>query len=186
MIDSAIVTLFPTLFLIVLFGGGELFRRRKIDMDGDAPIDKRFFYISKYSILLLWGAMVLQSWGMNLSLINVPELLKWVSLGLWVSGFTLLFAGRFGLGDSFRIGSPKESTRLKVNGLFQFSRNPMYVGVYATLLASVLSTLNPIFLFVGLFVAAVHHRIILAEEQFLQKEFGEEYRDYCSRVRRYL
>jgi hypothetical protein len=90
MIESIIVTLFPILFLIVLFGGGELFRRKKIDMDGNAPIDRKLFCISKYSILLLWGAMVLHSWGINLSFIKVPELPRWVSLGLWVSGFTLL------------------------------------------------------------------------------------------------
>ncbi len=62
----------------------------------------------------------------------------------------------------------------------------MYVGVYETLLASVLYTLNPIILFIGIFAVAVHHRIILAEEQHLRKVFGEEYMDYCSRVRRYL
>ena len=37
MIESVTLTLFPTLFLIVLFGGG-LFRRRNIDMDGDPPM----------------------------------------------------------------------------------------------------------------------------------------------------
>jgi protein-S-isoprenylcysteine O-methyltransferase Ste14 len=186
MIESVTLTLFPILFLIVLFGGGKLFRRRNIDMDGDPPIDRTLFYISKYSILILWGAMVLHGWNINFSPIKGPGLLKWGALCLWVSGFTLLFIGRFGLGDSFRIGSPKESTRLKVNGLFKFSRNPMYVGVYETLLASVLYTLNPIVFFIGIFVVAVHHRIILAEEQHLRKVFGEEYMDYCNGVRRYL
>jgi protein-S-isoprenylcysteine O-methyltransferase Ste14 len=180
------ITLFPVLFLIVLFGGGQLFRRRNIDMDGKPPIDRRLFYISKYSILILWGALVLHSWGINLSFTSVPRILKGASLCLWVSGFMLLFIGRFGLGDSFRIGSPNESTNLKVNGLFRFSRNPMYLGVYATLLASVLYTLNPILFVVGILVAAVHHEIVLAEEQHLRQVFGQEYRDYCSRVRRYL
>jgi protein-S-isoprenylcysteine O-methyltransferase Ste14 len=178
--------LFPTLFLIVLFGGGELFRRRNIDMDGDPPIDRRLFYISKYSIFILWGAMVLHGWNINLFPIKGSGLLKWFALCLWVSGFTLLFIGRFALGDSFRVGSPKESTRLKANGLFKFSRNPMYVGVYETLLASVLYTLNPIMLFIGIFVVVVHHRIILAEERYLRKVFDKEYMDYCSRVKRYL
>jgi protein-S-isoprenylcysteine O-methyltransferase Ste14 len=186
MIESVTVTLFPTLFLIVLFGGGELFRRRNIDMDGDPPIDRRLFYISKYSIFILWGAMVLHGWNINLFPIKGSGLLKWFALCLWVSGFTLLFIGRFALGDSFRVGSPKESTRLKANGLFKFSRNPMYVGVYETLLASVLYTLNPIMLFIGIFVVVVHHRIILAEERYLRKVFDKEYMDYCSRVKRYL
>jgi hypothetical protein len=55
MIEFLAVTLFPMLFLIVLFGGGELFRRRNINMDGEPPIDRTLFFMSKYSILILWG-----------------------------------------------------------------------------------------------------------------------------------
>jgi protein-S-isoprenylcysteine O-methyltransferase Ste14 len=172
MMEPVVVTVFPVVFLVVLFGGGALLRRRNIDMDGAPPIDQRVFYASKYAILGLWGAMVVQSWGIRLSLTGVPGWLRGVSLLLWIGGF--------------RIGSPKESTRLKMNGLFRFSRNPMYLGVYATILAGVLYTLNPIVLLAGAFVVVVHHRIVLAEEQHLQKAFGEEYAQYCGRVRRYL
>ncbi len=186
MIESVVVTVFPVLFLIVLFGGGALLRHKNIDMDGKPPIDRRIFYTSKYAILGLWAVMIVQSWGLDLSFVRAPGWLRWVSLALWVGGFLLLFIGRLGLADSFRIGSPKESTHLKTSGLFRFSRNPMYVGVYATILASILYTLNPIVLLAGVFVVAVHHRIVLAEEQHLQKAFGQVYTDYCCRVRRYL
>jgi protein-S-isoprenylcysteine O-methyltransferase Ste14 len=186
MVESVVVTVFPVLFLILLFGGGALQRRRNIDMDGEPPIDGRAFYISKYTILALWVAMVVQGWGARLSLVSTPGWLRRISLILWVGGFLLLIIGRLGLADSFRIGSPKEGTRLKVGGLFQFSRNPRYLGVYATLLAPVLYTLNPLVLVAGGFVVAVHHRIVLTEEQHLQKAFGEEYVNYCRRVRRYL
>jgi protein-S-isoprenylcysteine O-methyltransferase Ste14 len=186
MVEPIVVTVFPVLFLVLLFGGGARLRRRNIDMDGEPPIDRRVFYVSKYAILGLWGATVVQSWGVNLSLVPAPGWLKWMSVLLWVGGFLLLFLGRLGLADSFRIGSPQESTHLKVDGLFQFSRNPMYVGVYATLLAGVLYTRNPLVLLAAAFVVAVHHRIVLAEEQHLQNAFGQEYADYCSRVRRYL
>lgn len=186
MIEPLLVTVFPILFLIVLFGGGELFRRKNIDMDGEPPIDKTLFYVSKYSIPFLWGAMVLTSWGIIPSFIKTPGLVKWISLCLWVSGFLLLFAARFEMGNSFRIGSPRENTSLKVDGLYKFSRNPMYLGVYATILASILYTMNPVFLFLGIAVIKIHREIILAEEWHLLKVFGEEYKNYCSRVRRYL
>jgi protein-S-isoprenylcysteine O-methyltransferase Ste14 len=185
-IESIFVTLPPILFLIVLFGGGERFRRRNIDMDGEPPIDRTLFYISKYSIVVLWGAMVLQSWGINLSSILVPGWLKWISLCLWTLGFMLLFIGRLGLGNAFRLGSPKENTSLKTDGIFRFSRNPMYLGVYATVLASVFYTLNPVILLIAVFVIAVHHRIVLAEEDHMKKVFGQEYLNYCHRVRRYI
>ena len=155
-------------------------------MDGVPPIGKTLFVTSKYAIVLLWAAAVSQSWGVRLSPVAVPGLLVKVAISLWISGFALLFIGRLGLGDSFRIGSPKEATHLRVNGLFRFSRNPMYLGVYATLLAAVLYTLNPAVLLVAAFVIAVHHRIVLAEEEHLREAFGEEYSDYCRLVRRYL
>ncbi len=62
----------------------------------------------------------------------------------------------------------------------------MYVGVYATILASICYTLNPIVFLLGVFIIAVHHRIVLAEEQYLLGVFGQEYADYRTRVRRYL
>jgi protein-S-isoprenylcysteine O-methyltransferase Ste14 len=186
MIESAFVTLFPVIFLVILFGGGELFRRNKIDMGGDPPIAKRPFSLSKYLIIVIWGIMLLHSWNLALFPIKAPVFLKHTAMFLWVLGFSLLFIGRFGLGASFRIGSPKESTLLKTTGLFKFSRNPMYVGVYTTILASVLYTLDPIALLTGIFVVAVHHRIILAEEHHLLNVFGQDYKDYCLRVRRYF
>ncbi|MEN6333310.1 MAG: hypothetical protein ABFE01_03560 [Phycisphaerales bacterium] len=143
MAGSLVVTVFPVVFLVLLFGGGTLMRRRNIDIDGEPPIGKGIFYASKYAILGLWGVTVAQSWGLNLSFMKAPEWLWWVFVALWIGGFLLLIVG-------------------------------------------ILGTLNPIVLLAGVFVIAVHHRIVLAEEQHLQKAFGQEYRDYCGRVRRYL
>jgi protein-S-isoprenylcysteine O-methyltransferase Ste14 len=186
MVEPLVVTLFPVAFLAVLFVGGQRFRRRHIDMDGDAPISRTLFYSSKYLIVVLWIAMVIDTWGIDVSFFRAPASLKWAAVCVWISGFMLLFVGRFELGPSFRIGRPKESTRLRVGGLFRISRNPIYLGMYATLLASVLRTLNPVLLLLGAFIVVVHHRIVLAEEGHLQNVFGEDYAGYCRRVRRYL
>ncbi len=186
MIEQIVVTLLPAAFLAVLFGSGEHFRRRHIDMDGDAPINRTLFYGSKYLILALWAAMVVHAWGVDISFWTGPAALNWAAVVLWVAGFLLLFSGRLELGTSFRIGQPKESTSLRMRGLFRVSRNPMYLGVYATLLASVLHTLNPVVFLLGAFIIAVHHRIVLAEEEHLRSAFGEDYAMYCRRVRRYI
>ncbi len=186
MIKALAVTLFPVVFMAVLVGGGERLRRRQIEQDGDAPIGKSVFYGSKYLIVVVWVAMILASWGVRVSFVESPAALQTAAVCLWVAGFLVLFAGRFGLGDSFRIGRPRESTRLRTDGLFRISRNPMYVGVYSTLLAATLYTMNPALLLAGIFIAAVHHRIILAEEAHLRSAFGKEYAEYCRRVRRYL
>jgi protein-S-isoprenylcysteine O-methyltransferase Ste14 len=186
MLERLVVTVPPVLFLIVLFGGGALLLRRNIDQDGDPPINRALFFGSKYLIVAVWASAVLESWGVGFSVATAPRLLHSIALGLWAAGFALLFVGRFGLGKSFRLGSARESTGLTVNGLFGVSRHPMYVGVYATLLGAVVYTLNPAVLAAAVFVVAVHHRIVLAEEEHLRKVFGGEYEAYCRRVRRYL
>jgi protein-S-isoprenylcysteine O-methyltransferase Ste14 len=186
MIEAALVTILPVGFLIVLFGGGALFLKRNIEQDGEAPINRTLFYASKYSILVLWGAMVIQSWGINISFAGVPRPLQLMALLLWTLGFVLLYLGRFTMGDSFRLGTAKEDTSLKVDGLFRLSRNPMYVGMYATMVASALYTLNPIVVLLGVFVIAIHHTIVIAEEEHMQKVFGRDYLDYRDRVRQYI
>jgi protein-S-isoprenylcysteine O-methyltransferase Ste14 len=185
-IEPLAVTLFPVVFLIVLFGGGALMRRRHVDMDGSPPIDRRVFYASKYSIVAVWAATVAQAWGAGLPVAARPDWIRWASLGFWILGFVLLLAGRLTMGESFRIGSPQERTGLRVDGLFKVSRNPMYLGVFTTLLAATLYTLNPVVALVAIFIVAVHHRIVLAEEAYLQGVFGAEYAEYCRRVGRYI
>jgi len=128
MVESVFVTLLPVGFLTLLFGSGEVFRRKHVDIDGDPPINKAVFLSSKYLILVVWAAMVAHSWGLNLSFVPVPRLSRWLALCFWGLGFGLLFSGRLGLGDSFRIGSQKERTNLTVDGLVRFSRTPMYIG----------------------------------------------------------
>lgn len=186
MIEALLVTLFPVVFMILLVGGGEVFRRKKIEQGGEAPINKTLFATSKYSILVVWGAAVLQSWGIGLSVLEVPAVVTGIALAVWAVGFTFLFLGRFGLGSSFRLGTPKESTDLRTSGLYGVSRNPMYVGMYATVLASALYTMNPLVWVLGAFVVAVHHRIVLAEEEHMRTAFGREYDEYCRRVGRYI
>jgi protein-S-isoprenylcysteine O-methyltransferase Ste14 len=186
MIGAVAATILPLGFLVILFGGGAIFLRKNIEQDGEAPIHRTLFYFSKYSILVLWGVMILQIWGIGISFIEVPLLLQVTGLACWFFGFALLYIGRFEMGNSFRLGTPKEPTRLAVKGLFRWSRNPMYVGMYATVVASALYTLNPVVVVLGACVIAIHHSIVLAEEIHMQKLFGQEYLDYRNRVRRYI
>ncbi len=186
MIEAALVTVLPAGFLVIIFGGGALFLHKKIEQDGEAPINRTLFYASKWSIVILWGATALAGWGIGFSPVQVPRPLQLIALAFWVAGFVLLYLGRFTMGDSFRLGTPKENTNLKTDGLFRVSRNPMYVGVYATVVASSLYTLNPVVILLGAFVVAVHHAIVLAEENHMHMAFSREYPEYCSRVRRYV
>jgi protein-S-isoprenylcysteine O-methyltransferase Ste14 len=79
------------------------------------------------------------------------------------------------------------STSLMTDGPFRFSRNPIYVGMVC-LLAGVaigLGTISP-WLVIPFFVAAISLRIIPVEEAMLHEAFGESYREYQLRVRRWI
>ncbi len=186
MIESLTVTLLPALFLALLFGVKAIMRSRGIDSSDQPPIGKKLFVSSKYAIVVVWATMALRGWGVTFLSPSRPDALRWPSLGLWVFGFALLFSGRLTMGSAFRVGLAREKTNLKDKGVFSLSRNPMYLGIDATLAASALYTLNPFVIAAGVFIAAVHHKIILAEEARLRVVFGESFDDYCLRVRRYI
>ena len=79
------------------------------------------------------------------------------------------------------------SSELVTDGPFRFSRHPMYVGMVAVLvgLAVLLGTAGPMPVVIG-FVVLVRLHFIPAEERALAETFGEAYRRYARRVRRWL
>jgi protein-S-isoprenylcysteine O-methyltransferase Ste14 len=83
--------------------------------------------------------------------------------------------------------SLERPARLVLAGPYRYSRNPMYVawtGLYvaAALLAN---SRWPLLLFPAL-AAHLHYCVILREEQALAAAFGDEYRRYRDRIRRYF
>lgn len=77
-------------------------------------------------------------------------------------------------------------TGINQNGLYRFSRNPMYVAYFVYFLGCVLLT-RSIALFALLCVFQVSaHWIILSEERWCVEHFGNAYIRYMQRVRRYV
>jgi hypothetical protein len=114
--EAVLVTILPVGFLVIIFLGGALFLQKKIEQDGEAPINRNLFYASKWSIVILWGAMALASWGIGFSLVEVPRVLQHVALAFWCAGFALLYLGRFKMGDSFRLGTRRRTPASKRTG----------------------------------------------------------------------
>jgi protein-S-isoprenylcysteine O-methyltransferase Ste14 len=79
------------------------------------------------------------------------------------------------------------NTALVTSGPFRFTRNPMYVGM-AILYAGLAIALGIIwaFAFLPIVLVVVDRRVIAVEEGLLEAEFGDQYRQYKSRVRRWL
>lgn len=79
------------------------------------------------------------------------------------------------------------STTLMTDGPFRFSRNPVYVA-YTLVYLGVGSWMNSLWplLLLPLVLWLMHRLVISREESYLEARFGEAYRDYSHRVRRWL
>lgn len=71
-------------------------------------------------------------------------------------------------------------------GVYRLSRHPMYVAYFLYFLGCALLAQSPVLLAAVLVFQMAAHTIIKAEERECETEFGERYRAYRSRVRRYL
>ena len=109
-----------------------------------------------------------------------------ISLTIFVGGLILVLLALVSLGRSTRIGLPVETTRLRTGGVYQLSRNPMYVAFTMFSVAAVVYLREPVSILLAVYSTTVHHFIILGEEEFLRRRFGGAYLDYTRRVRRYL
>ncbi len=90
-----------------------------------------------------------------------------------------------------RLGTSPNPTRpttaLAWTGPYRFTRNPMYVGLalMSAGVAGIANALWPLVL-LPLVLAGVRRLVIDREERYLDAKFGEDYRRYRQRVRRWL
>lgn len=89
--------------------------------------------------------------------------------------------------DSWRAGIPeKDKTELVTNGIYQYSRNPAFLGFDLQYIGVFLLYCNPLTALCSAFAIIMLHLQILQEEWYLSREFGAPYVEYKSRVFRYL
>ena len=96
-------------------------------------------------------------------------------------------ARRLMLDAGTNVNPYKPSTAIVQSGPFRYSRNPLYLSL--TLLyvgiALLVDSLWP-FLLLPFLIGVMIKGVIAREERYLEAKFGEEYRAYAARVRRWL
>jgi len=105
-----------------------------------------------------------------------------------VVGLALMAAG---IRDFSRGGTPvptNQPTRtLVTTGTHRWSRNPIYVGMFFIYLGIGLAARSPWIVILTLPLAiTIRYGVVAREEAYLERRFGNAYRDYKSRVRRWL
>jgi protein-S-isoprenylcysteine O-methyltransferase Ste14 len=111
----------------------------------------------------------------------------WVGIPLLALGVVFWTWGVSGLIRKGETPNPAKATaRLVTSGPYRFSRNPIYTGGTVGLLglALLLDTATGVAVVVALWLGARH--LTLAEERYLEAKFGEEWREYRARVRRWI
>ncbi len=118
------------------------------------------------------------------------DLLFYAGLGFELLGATITISSALAFAKwktTMNPLKPREASSLITGGTFALSRNPMYLGMLLFLIGPALQ-FNPVggipmaFLF-ALYMNAFQ---IPPEESALSEIFGEEYREYAKKVRRWI
>ncbi len=117
-----------------------------------------------------------------------PSWVRAIGCALSFAGVALLAASMASMGDSWRAGvSEQEQTEFVTGGVYQFSRNPAFLGFDLTYIGVLLTFFNVPLLAASAFAGLMLHlQITNVEEDFLIARYGERYLQYRGRVRRYL
>jgi protein-S-isoprenylcysteine O-methyltransferase Ste14 len=79
------------------------------------------------------------------------------------------------------------STALATDGMYRWTRNPMYVGVTTlTIAVALIFALDWLLLLLVPSFLLLHFGVVAREERYLERKFGDEYRRYKASVPRYM
>jgi protein-S-isoprenylcysteine O-methyltransferase Ste14 len=166
-----------------------MLRRRGIEAMNFGKIDKTDFFIPPFALFYFY---LVFAHTLNLPTVSTQEffhseIISWVGVFCCLAGLLLLLWSLVSFGQSFRVGIDAEHPdKLITSGVFTFSRNPIYVAFAFILLGQFLIFPNWILLVYMVAGIWLFHRQVLREEDYLKKHYGQEYLEYCKRVRRYL
>jgi protein-S-isoprenylcysteine O-methyltransferase Ste14 len=175
------------IFLIAAMVPRIVQKQKKIETVGCIGINKKVFFIGKISLFISLLLILVQLYFVNLSIFARNDVFFWIGVGFLGLGVMFFALAILGLGTfSLRVGLAKNKTILRTTGVYGLSRNPMLFGLYLMAMGSAIYVQNPINWLLVIIALIVHHKIILAEEQFMEKQFGKQWIEYQSKVRRYI
>jgi protein-S-isoprenylcysteine O-methyltransferase Ste14 len=79
------------------------------------------------------------------------------------------------------------TTTIVESGPYRFTRNPIYLAMFLGLIGLAIAFHNLwLLLMLVPFALVIHYGVVTREEAYLERKFGDVYRGYRSRVRRWL
>ncbi|MDB4715814.1 isoprenylcysteine carboxylmethyltransferase family protein [Flavobacteriaceae bacterium] len=115
------------------------------------------------------------------------ETLSKIGWGFLIISLIVVWIAQSQMANSWRIGiDEKNKTKLVTKGLFSISRNPIFLGIMIANIGLFLVIPNAFtLLIISLSTISINTQIRL-EEEFLKREFGNDYLDYTKKARRWI
>lgn len=116
-----------------------------------------------------------------------PDLARWISAPFFI-GFLLGLPAVLAFRRADTSPNPwRATTTLVTGGPYRYSRNPMYVGMLMLYggVSCWANSLWPLF-FLPVVLLVMQFGVIAREEAYLEGLFGDEYRAYRRKVRRWI
>ncbi|TCN28410.1 methyltransferase family protein [Sinorhizobium americanum] len=112
----------------------------------------------------------------------------WLGAIVFLAGLAMLIwaAATFRRAGT-HIQTVEPTTKIVEDGPYRYSRNPIYIGMFVGLigLALAFDSLWLLFMLVP-FYFVIRYGVVAREEAYLERKFGDLYRAYKTRVRRWL
>ena len=185
-------------FYILIFGRTVLLYRKGIKVWVIGTSTKKISEIILEKILLPSSLLISFVFIILTALhINLPAIIsnylikiiwiKYIGISFCYSGLIIFLLALISFGKSWRIGiDENNSNELVTNGMFKYSRNPIFLFMDLYFIGIMLIYPNIVFILLALFTIIGIHLQILREEEFLAKKFGKKYIEYKNKTRRYI
>jgi protein-S-isoprenylcysteine O-methyltransferase Ste14 len=164
-------------------------RRKGIKAMHFGRIDKKDLLIPPFALFYFYLVFAA---AFNLPTVSQQEffhsgIVSWGGVFFCGAGLFLFALSLVSFGKSFRVGIDQDHPdKLVTTGIFALSRNPVYVAFGFVLLGQFLVFSNSLLLVYMVAAGLLFHRQVLREERYLRNYYGQQYLEYCDRVRRYL
>ncbi len=164
-------------------------KRKGIEAMNFGKLDRKDFLIPPFALFYFYTifAAAFHLPSVSRGPFYRSDIMAWIGVGFCLGGLLLFVWSLVSFGRSFRVGIDADHPdQLITSGAFGLSRNPIYVAFGSVLLGQFLIFPNWILLIYLIAAAWLIHRQVLREEDFLRVHYGQEYEEYCQRVRRYI
>jgi protein-S-isoprenylcysteine O-methyltransferase Ste14 len=113
--------------------------------------------------------------------------LRWAGAALLTAGCLLVVTAQIQMGLSWRVGVPEGGLgSLVTRGLFAYSRNPIFVGMFLITCGVFVSNPHLVSAILPPLAAVLMALQVRIEEEALQMTHGEPYRNYMARTPRWI